>query len=52
MAIRALNSAIVANYPTASSASFLAGDALMIGTDGNVSAAYRAAGALILSLNN
>lgn len=45
MAIRALNSAIVANYPTASSASFLAGDALMIGTDGNVSAAYRAAGA-------
>ena len=43
MAIRALNSAIVANYPTASSASFLAGDALMIGTDGNVSAAYRAA---------
>lgn len=45
MAIRALNSAIVANYPTAASASFLAGDALMIGTDGNVSAAYRAAGA-------
>ncbi len=45
MAIRALNSAIVANYPTASSASFLAGDALMIGTDGNVSAAYRSAGA-------
>ena len=45
MAIRALNSAIVANYPTASNASFLAGDALMIGTDGNVSAAYRAAGA-------
>jgi hypothetical protein len=45
MAIRALNTAIVANYPTASSASFLAGDALMIGTDGNVSAAYRAAGA-------
>ncbi len=41
MAIRALNTAIVANYPTASSASFLAGDALMIGTDGNVSAAYR-----------
>jgi len=45
MAIRALNTAIVANYPTASSASFLAGDALMIGTDGNVAAAYRAAGA-------
>lgn len=45
MAIRALNSAIVANYPTAASASFLAGDALMIGTDGNVSAAYRAAAA-------
>ena len=44
MAIRALNTAIVANYPTASTASFLAGDALMIGTDGNVSAAYRAAG--------
>ncbi len=41
MAIRALNTAIVANYPTASNASFLAGDALMIGTDGNVSAAYR-----------
>jgi hypothetical protein len=41
MAIRALNTAIVANYPTASTASFLAGDALMIGTDGNVSAAYR-----------
>jgi len=45
MAIRALNTAIVANYPTASTASFLAGDALMIGTDGNVAAAYRAAGA-------
>jgi len=45
MAIRALNTAIVANYPTAASASFLAGDALMIGTDGLVSAAYRAAGA-------
>jgi hypothetical protein len=45
MAIRALNTAIVANYPTAASASFLAGDALMIGTDGNVSAAYRAASA-------
>ena len=44
MAIRALNTAIVANYPTASTASFLSGDALMIGTDGNVSAAYRAAG--------
>ena len=41
MAIRALNTAIVANYPTASTASFLSGDALMIGTDGNVSAAYR-----------
>lgn len=44
MAIRALNSAIVANYPTSSSASFLSGDALMIGSDGTVSAAYRAAG--------
>jgi hypothetical protein len=44
MAIRALNTAIVANYPTASTASFLAGDALMIGTDGTVAAAYRAAG--------
>jgi len=44
MAIRALNTAIVANYPTASTASFYAGDALMIGADGNVSAAYRAAG--------
>lgn len=44
MAIRALNTAIVANYPTASTASFYAGDALMIGADGNVSAAYRALG--------
>ena len=43
MAIRALNTLVVANYPTAASASFLAGDALMIGSDGNVSAAYRAA---------
>jgi len=45
MAIRALNTLVVANYPTAASASFLAGDALMIGSDGNVSAAYRAASA-------
>ena len=44
MAIRALNTAIVANYPTASTASFYAGDALMIGADGNVSAAYRSLG--------
>ena len=44
MAIKALNSAIVANYPTASSASFLAGDALMIvPSTGFVSAAYRSA---------
>ena len=45
MAIRALNTLVVANYNTAASASFLAGDALMISTsDGTVSAAYRAAG--------
>jgi hypothetical protein len=44
MAIKALNSAIVANYPTASSASFLAGDALMIvPSTGFVSAAFRSA---------
>jgi len=44
MAIKALNSAIVANYPTASSASFLAGDALMLApSTGFVSAAYRSA---------
>ena len=44
MAIKALNSAIVANYPTASSASFLAGDALFIApSTGFVSAAYRSA---------
>jgi len=44
MAIRALNTLVVANYNTAASASFLAGDALMISTaDGTVSAAYRAA---------
>jgi hypothetical protein len=44
MAIKALNSAIVANYPTASSASFLAGDALMIApSTGFVAAAYRSA---------
>jgi hypothetical protein len=44
MAIKALNSAIVANYPTAASASFLAGDALMIvPSTGFVSAAFRSA---------
>jgi hypothetical protein len=44
MAIRALNTLVVANYNTAASASFLAGDALMINvTDGTVSAGYRAA---------
>lgn len=44
MAIRALNTLVVANYNTAASASFLAGDALMISvTDGTVSAGYRAA---------
>lgn len=44
MAIRALNTLVVANYNTAASASFLAGDALMISTaDGTVSAAFRAA---------
>ena len=41
MAIRELNSLVVANYPTAASASFLAGDALFIGDAGTVSAAYR-----------
>ena len=44
MAIKALNSAIVANYPTAASASFFAGDALFIApSTGFVSAAYRSA---------
>ena len=44
MAIKALNSAIVANYPTAASASFLAGDALFIApSTGFVSAAFRSA---------
>ena len=44
MAIRALNTLVVANYNTAASASFLAGDALMISTtDGTVSAGFRAA---------
>ena len=44
MAIRALNTLVVANYNTAASASFFAGDALMISTtDGTVSAGYRAA---------
>ena len=44
MAIRALNTLVVANYNTLSSASFFAGDALMISvTDGTVSAGYRAA---------
>ena len=44
MAIKALNSAIVANYPTAASASFLAGDALMIvPSTGFVTAAFRSA---------
>ena len=42
MAIRALNSAIVANYNTAASGSWLAGDALFLQTDGTVAAAYRA----------
>ena len=44
MAIRALNTLVVANYNTAASASFFAGDALMISvTDGTVSAGFRAA---------
>jgi hypothetical protein len=44
MAIKALNSAIVSNYPTAASASFLAGDALMIvPSTGFVTAAFRSA---------
>ena len=44
MAIKAKNSAIVANYPTAASASFLAGDALMIvPSTGFVTAAFRSA---------
>lgn len=44
MAIRALNTLVVANYNTAASASFYAGDALMISTsDGTVSAAFRSA---------
>ena len=42
MAIRALNSAIVANYNTAASGSWLAGDALFLQTDGTVAVAYRA----------
>ena len=44
MAIRALNTLVVANYNTAAAASFFAGDALMISvTDGTVSAGFRAA---------
>jgi len=43
MAIRALNTLVVANYNTAASASWLAGDALFIQSDGTVAAAYRAA---------
>ena len=42
MAIRALNTLVVANYNTAASASWLAGDALFIQSDGTVAAAYRA----------
>ena len=42
MAIRALNSAIVANYNTAASGSWLAGDALFLQTDGTVAVANRA----------
>ncbi len=41
MAIRALNTLVVANYNTASDASFLAGDALYVKSDGTVAAAYR-----------
>jgi hypothetical protein len=42
MAIRALNTAIVANYNTAASGSWLAGDALFLQTDGTVAVANRA----------
>jgi len=42
MAIRALNTLVVANYNTAASASWLAGDALFLQNDGTVAAAYRA----------
>lgn len=42
MAIRALNTLVVANYNTAASASWLAGDALYLQSDGTVAAAYRA----------
>ena len=42
MAIRALNTLVVANYNTAASGSWLAGDALFIQSDGTVAAAYRA----------
>jgi len=44
MAIRALNSVVVANYPVAANSTdvFNAGDALMIKADGTVVAAYRA----------
>ena len=43
MAIRALNTLVVANYNTAASASFLAGDCLFLQSDGTVAAAYRSA---------
>lgn len=43
MAIRALNTLVVANYNTAASASWLAGDALFLQSDGTVTAAYRSA---------
>jgi hypothetical protein len=43
MAIRALNTLVVANYNTAASGSWLAGDALFLQSDGTVAAAYRAA---------
>ncbi len=43
MAIRALNTLVVANYNTAASASWLAGDALFLQSDGTVAAAYRSA---------
>ena len=43
MAIRALNTLVVANYNTAASGSWLAGDALFLQSDGTVAAAYRSA---------
>ena len=39
MAIRALNTLVVANYNTAASGSWLAGDALFLQSDGTVAAA-------------